>query len=72
MNRKLITIKSSNGYKSFSYDTESGRLDYYSHGWISGSYDGKAGSATSLSDAVDLAKALSGGSSQEVEIKNDD
>lgn len=72
MDRKLITIESSKGYKTFSYNTENGRLDFYSHGLISGSYDGKAGSASSLSDAVELAKALAGGSNQKVEIKNDD
>ncbi len=70
MSRKMISIKSSKGYNYYIYDPQGGRMDKYKFGVFSGSFDGKVGTASSLSDAIELARALAGGSNQEVEIED--
>lgn len=60
---KKIVIRSSSGTKSYRWWDSSGTLKEYSAGEI--------GTAKKLEDAIALAKAHAGGSSQQVEVKDD-
>lgn len=71
MSKKRIRVKSSNGYKYYIYNQSDKTLYNYDAG-IFGGYNGKAGSGSSLSDAIDLAKALTGGANHEIEITDFD
>lgn len=72
MSSKQIYIKSNREQKYFIFDSKNGRIDNFSYGFLGGSFSGKAGSASSLSDAVELCKALTDGSNHVVEISDYD
>jgi hypothetical protein len=72
MSRKQLSVKSNREHKYFVFDSSDGRLDNFSYGFLGGSFSGKAGSASSLSDAIELSKALTSGSNHEVEISDYD
>lgn len=62
MAKKKILVKSSAGTKDFTWDSR-----YYD---LSEYRDGKIGSASSLEDAISLAKAHTGGSYPQVTVKD--
>jgi hypothetical protein len=59
---KKILVKSSAGTKDFTWDSRHYDLREYR--------DGKIGSASSLEDAISMAKAHTGGSSIQVTVKD--
>ncbi len=70
MSRKIITVASSEGKSHFVW-TATGDVHDYEYRYFSGSTGRLRGSARSLSDAIEICKAMTSGSGKEISITDE-